>query len=197
MGRSALAVMESQMVEMTEATREVVGREKWFDPTKGFGFIVDDSGQRDILLHANVLRNFGQSSVADLSEVTVLVTETQRGRQAVEVLAITPPDHGTPAPIEDLSHCPAEELAARPLQPARVKWFDKLKGFGFANVFGQPDDIFLHIEVLRHSGFADLQAGEAIALRIVDGRRGLMAAQIHPWESALRACSVGDTAEQV
>ena len=53
------------------------------------------------------------------------------------------------------------EIAALPLEPARVKWFDKGKGFGFANVFGRPEDVFIHVEVLRQSGFADLQAGEA------------------------------------
>lgn len=182
------------MVDTMNMPRQIMGRVKWFDPTKGFGFIVDGSGERDILLHANVLRNFGQSSVADLSEVTVMVAETQRGRQAVEVLAIVPPDSGAPAPIEDLCHCAPEDIAAKPLQPARVKWFDKIKGFGFANVFGLPDDVFLHIEVLRHSGFADLQAGEAVALRIVDGRRGLMAAQILPWESATRDVAPGPSA---
>ena len=65
-----------------------------------------------------------------------------------------------------------------------MKWFDKAKGFGFANIFEQKADVFLHIEVLRHSGFADLAVGEAIALRVVDGRRGMMAAQILSWERA-------------
>ncbi|MFB2531415.1 cold-shock protein [Paracoccus sp. p4-l81] len=182
------------MDNSVEMPRKIVGRVKWFDPAKGFGFIVDDSGERDILLHANVLRNFGQSSVADMSQVTVMVSDTARGRQAVEVLSIAPPEVNTPAPIEDLCHCDLSEITARPLEPARVKWFDKVKGFGFANVFGRCDDIFLHIEVLRHSGFADLQPGEAVALRIVDGRRGLMAAQVLPWESAARPAEVAEDA---
>ena len=65
-----------------------------------------------------------------------------------------------------------------------MKWFDKAKGFGFANIFAEKADVFLHVEVLRHSGFADLAVGEAIALRVVDGRRGMMAAQILSWEKA-------------
>ena len=79
-----------------------------------------------------------------------------------------------------------EEILSRPLEPARVKWFDKGKGFGFGNVFGRSEDVFIHIEVLRHSGFADLAPGEAVCLRIVDGRRGRMAVQVVSWEAAAR-----------
>jgi CspA family cold shock protein len=66
-----------------------------------------------------------------------------------------------------------------------VKWFDKAKGFGFANVFAKPEDVFIHIEVLRRSGLADLQPGEALAIRIVDGKRGRMAMEVNAWEAAL------------
>jgi CspA family cold shock protein len=73
------------------------------------------------------------------------------------------------------------------LEPARVKWFDKGKGFGFANVFGRAEDVFVHVEVLRMSGFADLAAGEAICLRILEGKRGRMAAQVLAWDASLKA----------
>ena len=175
------------MVEEQGGTREVAGRVKWFDAGKGFGFILDDEGGADILLHANVLRNFGQSSVADNAGIRVLVQVTPRGGQAVEVLEISTPDPETRlAPIEDLGDTDPAAIAALPLEPARVKWFDKGKGFGFANVFGRADDVFIHVEVLRRSGFADLAPGEAVCLRVIDGRRGRMAAQVVSWETALR-----------
>ena len=164
----------------------LVGRVKWFDPAKGFGFVVSEGASRDILLHANVLRNFGQSSVADGTPITVRVQETPRGIQATEVLEIeTPQPSLVPLPEEGATTSP-EELAALPLEPARVKWFDKAKGFGFANVFGRGEDVFIHIEVLRVSGFADLQPGEAVGLRILEGRRGRMAVQVASWEAAMR-----------
>jgi CspA family cold shock protein len=162
------------------------GQVKWFDPAKGFGFVVSDESQSDILLHANVLRNFGQGSIADGSGITVKVQQTQRGVQAVEVLAIEPPAGSTFALSEDLALATPAEIAALPMEPGRVKWFDKGKGFGFANVFGRHEDVFIHVEVLRQSGFADLQAGEAIGLRIVDGKRGRMAVQVVSWETAAR-----------
>ena len=161
---------------------EVHGAIKWFDPARGIGFIISDDEGPDILLHTNVLRNFGQSSVADLARISVLVQHTTRGLQAVKILSIEPPEQVGGPPISDLADTPPEVLAAIPFQPARVKWFDKTKGFGFANLFGRPGDVFLHCEVLRMSGLSDLGVGEAVALRVVDGRRGLMAAQIAAWD---------------
>ena len=174
------------MTEEQKDLHRVEGRVKWFDPAKGFGFIVADDGGPDILLHENVLRNFGQGSVADAARIQLMVQQTGRGAQAVEVLEILPPAGEDHAPIDDLGESNAEEIAALPLEPSRVKWFDKVKGFGFANVFGRPEDVFIHIEVLRRSGFADLQPGEAVCLRVMDGKRGRMAAQVVSWEAALR-----------
>jgi len=82
------------MTEEDEAVQELQGRVKWFDPAKGFGFIVAEGSPTDILLHANVLRNYGQSSVADGAGITVKVQKTQRGAQAVEVVRIEPPPGG-------------------------------------------------------------------------------------------------------
>ena len=164
----------------------VHGHVKWFDPVKGFGFIVTEDQQADILLHANVLRNYGQSSVADGAGISVLVQQTQRGIQAVEVVAIDAPLGVFLPSGEDGIETTAEELALLPLEPARVKWFDKGKGFGFANVFSRAEDVFIHTEVLRHSGFADLQPGEAVCLRIIEGKRGRMAVQVLAWEASVR-----------
>jgi CspA family cold shock protein len=176
------------MRDANEGDTRVVGVVKWFDPAKGFGFVVAEVGGPDILLHANVLRNFGQSSVADSAEIEITVQKTPRGMQAVEVLRIDPPKSGDPdSEIDPDSSGLAEPVdLTLPLEPARVKWFDKAKGFGFANVFGRPEDVFLHIEVLRRSGLADLQPGEAVSLRVIDGNRGRMAVQVTTWESALR-----------
>ncbi|MFZ1469128.1 MAG: cold shock domain-containing protein [Paracoccaceae bacterium] len=179
------------MTDEDNVTQTVHGRVKWFDPAKGFGFIVSDSTSADILLHANVLRNFGQSSIADGAAVTVLVQATQRGVQAVEVLNIEPPEGHVVALGEEAGLISAEEMKDLPLEPARVKWFDKGKGFGFANVFGRPEDVFIHVEVLRGSGLADLASGEAVALRIVEGKRGRMAVQVNSWELAQREAGAG------
>lgn len=161
------------------------GHVKWFDPVKGFGFVVADEIGPDILLHVNVLRNFGQSSVADGSGIEIDTQNTERGVQATEVFRIDPPIKDDMAPLADIAVLDTDEVRSAPLEPARVKWFDKTKGFGFANVFGKSEDVFLHVEVLRRSGLSDLQPGEALALRVIDGKRGRMAAEVVAWEAGI------------
>jgi CspA family cold shock protein len=155
----------------------VHGRVKWFDPVKGFGFVVPDEGGADILLHSNVLRNFGQSSVATDSLIAAVVQQAERGLQVTEIVAIE-------APAFD--EFESDEADVTDLSPARVKWFDRAKGFGFANVFGSTEDIFIHAEILRRSGLADLQPGEAVGLQVIDGNRGRMATVVTSWEAAVR-----------
>ncbi|MCF6233598.1 MAG: cold shock domain-containing protein [Rhodobacteraceae bacterium] len=173
------------MAEDLNSMYHVNGLVKWFDPGKGFGFVLADDGGPDILLHINVLRNFGQSSVADGARIEIVTHQTDRGVQAIEVVSITPPECDGEPVLSDFADLADGVLDDAPLEPARIKWFDKGKGFGFANVFGSSEDVFVHIEVLRQSGLADLQPGEAMAMRVVDGKRGRMAAKVMAWEFAV------------
>jgi len=171
----------------------LTGVVKWFDPVKGFGFVISDHGGPDILLHVNVLRNFGQSSVADGAKITFHAHQTDRGVQAASITEIIPPEGAQAAVLTDIGDLDAQAMADTPLQPARVKWFDKAKGFGFANVFGKDEDVFLHVEVLRQSGLSDLQPGEALAMRVINGKRGVMAAEVQAWEAAIGSDEGGGT----
>lgn len=171
------------MSELENDTAVISGVVKWFDPSKGFGFVVSDGGGPDILLHVNVLRNYGQSSVADGARIELSAHKTERGVQATQVHAVLPAQSSQSQVLSDIVGVDPDVVAAIPIEPARVKWFDKSKGFGFANAFGRNDDIFLHIEVLRQSGLSDLQPGEALALRVIMGERGHMAAEVHAWET--------------
>ena len=101
------------------------------------------------------------------------------------IRSLLPPESDDSFALSDIAALDPTEVAATPLEPARVKWFDKGKGFGFANVFGRSEDIFLHMEVLRRSGLSDLAPGEALALRVIEGKRGHMAAEVFAWEAAL------------
>ena len=173
------------MCENIDIGRILRGVVKWFDATKGFGFVVSESGGPDILLHSNVLRNFGHSSVAEGAAIEMAVVDTARGMQATEVISLSPPAAKPVAQLSELFGLDESDIAGLPLHAARVKWFDKAKGFGFANIFGLADDIFIHIEVLRRSGLSDLGTGAAICVRVTDGKRGKMAVEVEAWDSAL------------
>jgi cold shock protein len=157
----------------------VRGRVKWFDIAKGYGFIVADDQDGDILLHSNVLKVFGFTSVAEGAEIVVEVQKTERGRQAVEVVDILPsPEAAPPADVD------SADVAG--LEPARVKWFDRGKGFGFVNIFGKPEDVFLHMEVLRQFGYGEVTAGDVLAVRVSVGARGPMVHEVRSWDYVAR-----------
>lgn len=164
------------------------GQVKWFDPDKGFGFILPEDHGSDVLLHENVLFDFGQSSVLEGSEVEFEVADTDRGRQVAVLLSIKAPDVDPISVLQDILPEGADVeavLAAAELKPARVKWFDRAKGFGFVNVFGSSDDIFVHVEVMRAYGMASLDRGIALGVKYTDGPKGLVAIDLKQWEDAV------------
>jgi CspA family cold shock protein len=167
----------------------VRGHVKWFDTTKGYGFVVAEDGEGDILLHGNVLRVFGFTSVAEGAEIVLKVQATERGRQALEVMDIVP----TAAPSPDAVIAVPSEAAGGPLLPARVKWFDRVKGFGFVNVYGRTEDVFLHMETLRQYGYGEVLAGDVLAVRITAGPRGPMVYEVRSWDYVARLRQDGDT----
>jgi CspA family cold shock protein len=165
------------------------GHVKWFDTTKGYGFVVGEDGVGDILLHGNVLRVFGFTSVAEGAEIVLRVQVTDRGRQAVEVLDIVPT---APAPASVIPMPIPGGEASGPLEPARVKWFDRVKGFGFVNIYGRPEDVFLHMETLRQYGYGEVVAGDVLAVRITAGPRGPMVYEVRSWDYVVRMRMTGE-----
>lgn len=161
------------------------GRVKWYDADRGYGFVVPDGGDRDILVHASCVKASGRATIPEGAQVSLRVIQGDRGLQAVELIDVEEhheEEHDVAARPSELA---AELEGASELVAARVKWFDKLKGFGFVNIFGDSADVFIHMETLRRCGFNDLMPGEGVAVRTVDGPRGLMAVEVRTWEAAL------------
>lgn len=170
------------MINEETHTLECAGIVKWFDPKRGFGFVVSDDVSSDILLHVNVLKKFGQSSIVEGAQIDLIVAISDKGAQAVDVVSIEAPSLAHLPQLDDFESLTSDGLGQMPLEPARVKWFDAAKGFGFCNVFGSKLDVFLHAEVLRFNGLTDVMPGEAVAVKVFRAKRGLMACEIKAWD---------------
>lgn len=166
-----------------ETGLRVSGRIKWFDATRGFGFLVSDAIDGDILVHFSVLRDHNRRSLPEGAVVTCDVVRQDRGLQAIRVVEIDL----TQAVVARIPTATSEERSNRtalldgagPFEPVEVKWFNRVKGYGFVTRVGSPDqDIFLHMETVRRAAMNDLQPGDTLSARIAEGRKGLTAVDL-------------------
>ncbi|AQT42775.1 cold-shock DNA-binding protein family [Bartonella apihabitans] len=173
--------LPSQDSSETAATDvvEISGSIKWFDVSKGYGFIVPDiAGVPDILLHVTVMRRDGFHTALEGARVVCMVKKGERGLQCIQVKSIDLSTAVHPSELPARTHIVVTPESG--LERAIVKWFNREKGFGFLTRGEGTEDIFIHMETLRRFGLAELRPGQVVLVRYGRGEKGLMAAEIHP-----------------
>ncbi len=158
---------------------EVSGSIKWFDISKGFGFIVPDNGMPDILLHVTCLRRDGYQTAYEGARIVCEVLSRPKGLQALRIVSMDNSTAVNPSQMMPVrTHVSITPTSG--LERAQVKWFNRLRGFGFLTRGEGTPDIFVHMETLRRYGLTELRPGQIVLVRYGKGPNGLMAAEIHP-----------------
>lgn len=159
------------------------GKIKWFNRSKGFGFIIPNDGSGDVFLPLSALERAGHSEAPDGATIVFEWTQGPKGRAVAQVLEI---DTSTAAPRAPRENRPRggregyEDAAPGPAEPLDgvVKWYDPARGFGFVLPNDGGKDIFVHVTALRRSGIEMLEPGQPVRMMVAQARRGREASSI-------------------
>jgi cold shock protein len=154
---------------------ELAGTIKWFDASKGYGFIVPDNGLPDVLLHITCLRASGYQTAYEGARIHCEVLVRPKGPQAFKILSMDENTAIHPSLLPQRTHVVVTPESD--WEKAEVKWFNRVRGFGFLTL---PNGslVFFHMETLRRFGFDELRPGQMIEVRWGHGSKGVTAAEL-------------------
>jgi CspA family cold shock protein len=143
---------------------------KFFNPQKGFGFIVRDDGGEDVFVHISAVEQAGLTDLADGQPLEFTLVD-RGGRISATNLRI----EGEPIAVERAERAPQRTLTGEKAQ-GTVKFFNAMKGFGFIQRDDGQPDAFVHISAVERAGIPTLNEGDRLAFELEVDRRGKYAA---------------------
>lgn len=162
---------EKELVE--SKIERIESKVKWYNPEKGYGFLVTEDDPTDIFMHFSVLDAAGCRRVEEGDTIVCDVGPGRQGRQVLRVLEVkfapreprfSPAFLGVQSQAFDPESL--EEIEGE------VKWFNPLKGYGFVYPDDGGRDIFLHASVLRAAGYESLEPGVRVNVKVSSSDRG-------------------------
>jgi CspA family cold shock protein len=154
--------------------RRVDATVKWFNPSKGFGFVTMADGTQDAFLPMAILRRAGYDDAPEGCSINCEIAAGAKGPLVTNVFSIDASTAVAPR---------ADGFERRPARSSQtlegeVKWFGIEKGYGFIAPDGGGKDIFVHISALRRSQLNTLDPGQRVRVDVVEGKKGLEADRI-------------------
>lgn len=164
--------------EVDDGSPHERGEVKWFNPTKGFGFVRFSERDEEAFLHISSLVPHGVKMLNPGAEVICVVGQGPRGLQVERVVSIE--SEGVAEPGS--SSAPEGAPRGRPAPQGEateicgeVKFFNARKGFGFVSPDEGGRDVFLPARVLTRCGILSVKPGQRLRLQVRAGLRGLSA----------------------
>lgn len=171
---------------------DVTATVKWYNPTKGFGFVKPTDGAPDAFLHASLVTQAGHQSLDQGAQLVCDIAIGPRGPQVAAIHSVEPP---SPESLEQMPMAPRRRFGGSPYGgghggagypggqsgptiEGRVKFYNADKGFGFVVPDDGSKDVFVSARTLTRAGIAELQPEQRVRVATRMGEKGPMAQRV-------------------
>ena len=143
---------------------------KWFNLSKGFGFVAPVDNTPDAFMHVSVLTRAGLQQIAEGTKLLVQIGNGPKGRQILQIVSVL-------GQAEIPASAPAQHHAAAASGPTEdmtgvVKWFKPEKGFGFVAPDDGGKDVFVHKSLVSRLGLSSLETGQKVKMSVHTASKG-------------------------